>query len=407
MLTADLVKPRLQARGDRLHIDLLNPAEGHWQRTAADLIRLFQRHIGKTWNQWETALTHYEGDRLDYIVIRGLAKVLTDAATFTSIDLPVAAEELRRSLFAQGPVFEDGGLFQPQTRQQTLEQVAKSYDIPAELVEGLLFADRLAAHVLHDCGPEWTPETLIQRYNLELARAALYWSDQLEVEIHDTFKDFWRYLKLFKLMFEAEPIEGGYRVRLEGPISPFVQATTRYGRQFALFLPALFLCQRWQMQASVKVPQFGGRLTYRLDDRVPLVTHFRRSPEYDSRMEADFAAEFYARFGDERGKWALTREDEVILLGDTVMIPDFALTHRDSGQRVLIEIVGFWHPDYLRRKLAKVRAAKLDHLLLLVYEGVNLGAEMLADVPAEVLYFKNKPVLKDVMAAVERMEKAR
>jgi predicted nuclease of restriction endonuclease-like RecB superfamily len=70
-----------------------------------------------------------------------------------------------------------------------------------------------------------------------VARAALYWSDQMQVQIYDNFKDFWRYLKLFKLMFWAAPIEGGYTVTLDGPISPFVRATTRYGRQFAAFLP--------------------------------------------------------------------------------------------------------------------------------------------------------------------------
>jgi hypothetical protein len=36
-----------------------------------------------------------------------------------------------------------------------------------------------------------------------------------------------------------------------------------------------------------------------------------------------------------------------------------------------------------------------------VYEGVNLTGNVLHDVPSEVLYFKNKPVLKDVMALVE------
>ncbi len=99
----------------------------------------------------------------------------------------------------------------------------------------------------------------------------------------------------------------------------------------------------------------------------------------------------------------LTREDEVVLLGDTVMIPDFALTHKEDGRRALLEIVGFWHPEYLRRKIEKARAADRTDLILLVYEGVNLADEQLADVPAEVLYFKNKPVLKDVMAAVERI----
>ena len=85
------------------------------------------------------------------------------------------------------------------------------------------------------------------------------------------------------------------------------------------------------------------------------------------------------------------------------MIPDFAVTHKDTGQRILIELVGFWHPDYLRRKVEKVRAAQCQNLLLLVYEGINLSHEALQDVPSEVLYFKNKPVLKDVMATVEAM----
>jgi hypothetical protein len=177
----------------------------------------------------------------------------------------------------------------------------------------------------------------------------------------------------------------------------------RYGRQFAGFLPALFLCQHWQMQARVRPPQFGKTLTYSLTDKVPLVSHFQRSPTFDSRFEADFAAEFEAKFGSERGKWSLTREDEVILLGDTVMIPDFTLTHRESGQRIVIEIMGFWHPDYLRRKLRKVREAERDNLLLLIYEGVNLAQHQLEDVPADVLYFKKKPVLKDVIATADAM----
>ncbi|HRW10440.1 MAG TPA: DUF790 family protein, partial [Caldilineaceae bacterium] len=186
-------------------------------------------------------------------------------------------------------------------------------------------------------------------------------------------------------------------------ISPFVAATTRYGRQLAAFLPALFLSQRWRMWATVRVPHFRQRLVYYLDDSVDLVSHFKASGEFDSRMEANFAAEFHEKFGDQRGHWLLTREDEVILLGDTVMIPDFALTHKKDGRRAVIEIVGFWHPEYLERKIAKAKAANRRDLILLVYEGVNLGKERLQDVPAQVLYFKNKPVLKEVMELVEQV----
>ena len=49
MLTAELVKPRLHKRGDELRVALLNAADGHWQRTAAELIALFQQQVGRTW----------------------------------------------------------------------------------------------------------------------------------------------------------------------------------------------------------------------------------------------------------------------------------------------------------------------------------------------------------------------
>jgi predicted nuclease of restriction endonuclease-like RecB superfamily len=87
------------------------------------------------------------------------------------------------------------------------------------------------------------------------------------------------------------------------------------------------------------------------------------------------------------------------------MIPDFAFTHKDDGRRALVELVGFWHPDYLKRKLAKVHAARREDLILVVYEGVNLTDEKLKEVPSEVLYFATKPVIRDVLAAVERRAK--
>jgi predicted nuclease of restriction endonuclease-like RecB superfamily len=108
--------------------------------------------------------------------------------------------------------------------------------------------------------------------------------------------------------------------------------------------------------------------------------------------------------GDKRGHWRMMRESEVILLGDTVMVPDFVLidTH-DEQRRILIELVGFWHPQYLRRKVEKVRAANCAHLLLLVYQGLNVTEDAFEDTASEVIFFQNKPVLKEVMETVEAM----
>ena len=403
MLTGDLVRPRLRKRGSQVVVQHL-PDSDHWQRQADQLIALFRAHEGQPQYVWDAALDTFEGDSIDYVVIRGLAKVLTDAATLEAIEMPVSPATIRQRVFVQGPVFPTIDLFHQHTRDDVFAAIAEQTGLDPEHVEQLLFADRPSEYLLVDAGPEWTPSALIARYNLELARGVLYWARAMFIDIFDNYKEFWRYLKLFKLMFWASPKpDGGFHVELDGPISPFVKSTTRYGRQFAAFLPALLLCDRWQMRADVRPPQFDSVLTYQLNDQAPLSSHFKHSGEFDSRMEADFAAEFHAKFGDERKGWELTREDEVILLGNTVMIPDFTLTHRKTGRKAVIEIVGFWHPEYLRRKVEKVKAAQQPNLILLVYEGVNLTPDQLEDVPSQVLYFKNKPVLKDVMALVDQV----
>jgi hypothetical protein len=405
MLTADLVKPRLRLRGSALSIDMLTTSDPHWLQTAADLIALFQQHKGQSQADWESVLEVYEGERLDYVVVRGLAKVLTDAATFTPLATTVRPAQIRERLFSYGPVFSTPQLFQPKTQYEVIQHVADEIGIPSQQVGAMLFADRPATYELNDTGPEWTPESLLSRYNLELARGVLYWATQVQIEVHGGYKDLWKYLKLFKLMFWAyTQEEDGYLIDLDGPISPFVSATTRYGRQFAAFLPALFFCERWRMVATVRAPQTGTMATYRLDYTMPFQTYFKQSGLFDSRLEADFASEFEQKMGDKRGHWVLRRESEVLLLGDTVMIPDFTLVDdEDETRKILIELVGFWHPEYLRRKVEKVRAARCEHLLLLVYQGLKIADDAFEDTASEVIFFSQKPVLKEVMETVEEM----
>jgi predicted nuclease of restriction endonuclease-like RecB superfamily len=70
--------------------------------------------------------------------------------------------------------------------------------------------------------------------------------------------------------------------------------------------------------------------------------------------------------------WTLEREVEVIDLKGTVFLPDFALRHPDR-RTIYVEIVGFWYPNYLKRKLEKVRRAGLPDLILAVSERLKWG----------------------------------
>ena len=99
MLTGDLVRPCLHKHAGELRVKLLDAADGRAQRTAAALIALFRQQVGRSFGDWEEALAHYEGDRTDYVAVRGLAKVLADSATYVACETPRPPAEIgRRSL---------------------------------------------------------------------------------------------------------------------------------------------------------------------------------------------------------------------------------------------------------------------------------------------------------------------
>jgi predicted nuclease of restriction endonuclease-like RecB superfamily len=330
--------------------------------------------------------------------------------------------DLRRKLFSRGPVFQEPDLFHTEIRSDVVSAIAVELESSVEQVEAGLFADRPEEYLLTHPGPSWTPLSLLQRYNLELARGVLYRATLLRIEIHDNFKDVWRYLKLFKIMFWCEEMAGdGYRLTLSGPMSDFI-LTDRYGIAFAEFMPALLLGDRWRMVAAIKpfpekIPLDGSQaarqstdaplLRYRLDQDCGLHSHYRRAGQYDSQLERTFASEFTdfeEKFGSTRGRWKLGREQEVLVLGGTVMIPDFQLVHSlDKERKILIELVGYWSPNYLRNKVAKVRSANCPYLLLLVYEDLNVTREAFGEVSSEIVFFKQKPVIKEIMPVIEAM----
>lgn len=248
----------------------------------------------------------------------------------------------------------------------------------------------------------------------------------------------------------AENQIGGYEILLEGASSPFLARTDRrYGIQFARFLPALLLCEaEWQLETELIFPSGGGqgsredvyRASYRLGPQSHLRTHFKGSGEFDSRLEEDLAAAFEQRFQTtsrapaasfppeqpleteippptkkhkakrkkpegERQGWTIKREDRIIPVFDTVMIPDFAFEHRD-GRRALLEVVGFWEKGYLERKIAKLNRAGRRDLIVLVSERTRCGRDHFLfkgqEPPYQLIFFKGKPQLGPILAALEK-----
>jgi hypothetical protein len=99
----------------------------------------------------------------------------------------------------------------------------------------------------------------------------------------------------------------------------------------------------------------------------------------------------------------LVREPEPLRSGDHLVFPDFAVYHRRSpARRILIEIVGFWTPRYLKNKLERLRVAGMSDAILCVDDSLNCAAEALPD-RRHVIRFKRRIDAKAVLAIVEEL----
>jgi predicted nuclease of restriction endonuclease-like RecB superfamily len=216
------------------------------------------------------------------------------------------------------------------------------------------------------------------------------------------YKLLFRYIKLFGLMSYIEgDADHGFTLTLDGPASLF-KPSTRYGLALAKLLPALLHVSKWSLVATLVprgLPSYGPDTAYfSLTPDCGLVTHYPPGKPYDSILEQAFAARWQAT----QTAWRLEREVDLIPTPGSVIVPDFRLVHPD-GRTFLLEIVGYWRPEYLRKKFAQARRARRDDLILAVSERLNLerAGVSLKDVPAQIVWFKDRLLPKTVLETLE------
>lgn len=154
-------------------------------------------------------------------------------------------------------------------------------------------------------------------------------------------------------------------------------------------------CRRFRLR--ILVAHDAEPRAWILTEHDPIFPEGARAPTYDSATESAFAKRFLALAPD----WDLVREPEPIPVGGTLVFPDFALVHRrNPSRRWLLEIVGFWTPEYLRSKLARLREARIERLVLCVSDALACaGAELPAS--ARVVRFKKRVDPRAVLAILE------
>ena len=373
---------------------------------ARELIDCFLAARGGTQGQLDSQLQELEGDSPDYRFKRGLAHLLKSACEFEVVS-PLEPPLLRERVFSLSALSVPSSPQSCQTLDTLALQLSQELErevLPVHIREGL-YADLAENKVLMEF-EEPTPEQLLHKYNLSQVQGVFYRASQLVLNAHRNvpgeYKLLFRYLKLFQLMAYIEgDADHGFTITIDGATSLF-KPSTRYGLAIAKMIPALLHVTKWSLSATLQTRDFytnnwkTGKFS--LDANCGLVSHYPPGKPYDSMLEEAFAS----RWESLKSEWVLEREVDLIPIPGSVMIPDFRLVHPD-GRSLLLEIVGYWRPEYLQKKFSQVRRAERDDLILAISERLNLekAGVSLTDVPAKIIWFKDKLLPKAVLAVLD------
>ncbi len=440
MLTADLARSRTYE--DTVTPLFIDTDDERYRDTAGDLIQIFDEHLGESKGELEATIDQLTIADTDYKIVQGLAKLLQDECEFKTVS-PVEPRELRQRLFEKAnesyPIVRQPTLGEDTQKLAVYSSVADHLGITLEECYQGMYADleenKRLVRFGHRVSDEYeatddsptttrltgdseesyaedtiTVDWLLTRYNLALAQAVLYDATEMRVRVWDSFATVFSYVKLFGLMHRIYPIDNdgnraantdiadGYEAILDGAASLFSKSR-KYGIRMANFLPALPLCDRWEMEADILEAENTSpsqTLSFTLDHTDGLSSHYSAQSDFDSDVERTLAQKWERANTD----WELIREDDVLDLGAEVMLPDFAIEHPD-GQRVLFEVVGFWTPEYLDEKLTKIRDADRDNLIIAVSERLDCSPEDFEGLDDRVLWFKSGIHVYDVVELAE------
>jgi predicted nuclease of restriction endonuclease-like RecB superfamily len=440
VLTADLARSR--TTDETVTPLFIDPDEERYRKTARELIQLFEDHLDESKGELEDAIDELTVADTDYKIVQGLAKLLKDECEF-EIVATVEPREIRRRLFEKAndryPIVRQPTLGEDTQKLEVYSAVADDLGLSLEECYRGMYADlddnkrlvrigtRTADQYASDGDgststttltgssdaeyehTDLTVDWLLTRYNLALAQAVLYDATEMRIRVWDHFGTVFSYVKLFGLMHRIYPIDAdgervtstdqaaGYEAVLDGPASLFSQSQ-KYGIRMANFLPALPLCDQWEMTAEILVDETTGETRRSaLDQTEDLDSHYSAGDQFDSDVEQTLTQKWERANTD----WELVREDDVFDLGAEVMIPDFAIEHPD-GRRAILEIVGFWTPEYLDAKLKKIRQVEADNFVLAVSERLDCASEEFGGASDRLLWFKTGVHVYDVVELAEQ-----
>jgi len=384
-----------QAFPDRL----TQSSHRHYLEYAEQMLSIYTNGIGQQRRLLHQKVEILFRDEADCPVrrIAAFCKLLDEKSTYQT-DPEGNAAKLRIKVFSSADMYhplvtQKDRLFE-HTENDAKEHISQELKIPWSEIEQALYADVMEYQRLTEFEGYAGASAFLSRYNVAQLQAALYRAEVMTIRASDDFKTILRYAKLAKLLHEIKRVDPStYEMILSGPVS-ILHESRRYGVHFAKFLPALLACKNWQMSTTIKTP-WNASARLNLSDQDGFSSHLPEPEEFDSSVEEAFAM----KFGTEREGWKLIREGAILHENQTTFVPDFVFRH-DDGTEVLMEIIGFWTPEYLAHRRETLRKFKQHKILLAIPEKSIITDAVLAN---NIVAYKKVLLIKPVMEALKEI----
>lgn len=384
MLTSDLALNF--RRGDRIFPRLIKTGDAGNLRDAKNLIEIFEDFQGKTRGELEAELEEYVGTGTDYRILRGLIKLLTNRAEFET-HAPAEPVEIRQKVFLEARKFQPV-LPDSENKKEVLETAAEKFGTDADSIFENLYAD-LSANQKMISFERIAPEDLLNLYNLSQAQAILYKCVEMKIYVAPSdaanYRAIFGWIKHFGLIHSVKGnSKEGYEITLTGAASLF-HRSQKYGIQMSVFLPALLLCKNWEARAEIADKQ-GKNLFYELtSEQTELVSDRHDEPEYKN-PDIEKLKKNWEKFSTE---WRLKENRKVIDLGKTAFIPELILIS-PGGKEIYLDILGFWTPKSLQKKLAEFEAVNFKKFIIAASSELRGSREEVLWENENVIFYKTK-----------------
>jgi predicted nuclease of restriction endonuclease-like RecB superfamily len=341
--------------------------------------------LGRVRDRARAALDTLRPDRVEPVI-----QLLDDAAEYV---WPRGGQAAARRVSVFERAAGSHPLLEPDAAHSFMTAAYGESPGPLDERTALLYADYPEFHRLRAFPADYGAQDLRADYDLGQAQALLYSAMRVTVDAGSDLGHIVRYTRLARLLHRIERApRGGYRFVLDGPNS-VLRHTHAYGVDFARFLAALVQAREWRFTAEITLRKGWRPLLFTLTPADGLRSRVPAPALFDSSLESSLAE----KFGEEREGWRLRREGAVMEAGSALLVPDFVFTHAD-GTEVALEIVGYWTPQYLEEKFAKLGRVGARNLLVAVptARALEPGAT-----PHAVLPFKTRILLRDLLPRLE------